>query len=51
MIFSQMVINIGMNVAILPITGLTLPLVSYGGSSLISIFIGLGIIQSIKTRI
>ncbi len=51
MIFSQMIINIGMNIAILPITGLTLPLVSYGGSSLISIFIGLGIIQSIKARI
>jgi len=51
MIFSQMIINIGMNIAILPITGLTLPFVSYGGSSLISIFIGLGIIQSIKTRI
>jgi len=51
MIFSQVIINIGMNIAIVPITGLTLPLVSYGGSSLISIFIGLGIIQSIKTRI
>ena len=51
MIFSQVIINIGMNIAMLPITGLTLPLVSYGGSSLLSIFIGLGIIQSIKTRI
>jgi len=50
MIFVQMVINIGMNMAILPITGLTLPLVSYGGSSLISIFIGIGILQSIKAR-
>lgn len=50
MIFVQMAINIGMNMAILPITGLTLPLVSYGGSSLISIFIGLGILQSIKAR-
>lgn len=51
MIFSQMIINIGMNIAILPITGLTLPLVSYGGSSLFSIFIGLGIIQSIRSKI
>ena len=50
MIFAQMVINIGMNMAILPITGLTLPLVSYGGSSLMSIFIGMGILQSIKAR-
>ncbi len=50
MIFIQVVINIGMNMAILPITGLPLPLVSYGGSSLVSIFIGLGILQSIKAR-
>ena len=50
MIFAQLVINIGMNMAIMPITGLTLPLVSYGGSSLVSIFLGLGILQSIKAR-
>jgi len=50
MIFSQVVINIGMNMAVLPITGLTLPLVSYGGSSLVSIFLGLGILQSIRAR-
>lgn len=50
MIFSQAVVNIGMNVALLPVTGITLPLVSYGGSSLVSIFIALGILQSIKTR-
>ncbi len=50
MIFVQLMINIGMSMAVLPITGLTLPLVSYGGSSLVSIFISLGILQSIKTR-
>ncbi|MBU1071423.1 rod shape-determining protein RodA [Patescibacteria group bacterium] len=50
MIFVQVVINIGMCMAILPVTGLTLPLVSYGGSSLVSIFIALGILQSIKVR-
>lgn len=49
-IFSQLVINIGMNMALLPITGLTLPFISYGGSSLVSIFLGLGILQSIKAR-
>jgi len=50
MLFSQVIINIGMNMAILPITGLTLPFVSYGGSSLVSIFLGLGVLQSIKAR-
>jgi len=50
MLFAQLVINTGMNMAILPITGLTLPLVSYGGSSLMTIFLGLGILQSIKAR-
>jgi len=50
MLFAQIVINVGMNMALLPVTGLTLPLISYGGSSLVSIFLGLGILQSIKTR-
>ena len=44
----QVFIHIGMNLGLLPIIGLSLPLVSYGGSSLIAIFLGLGIIQSIK---
>jgi rod shape determining protein RodA len=44
----QVVVHIGANTGLLPITGLTLPFVSYGGSSLLSLFIGLGIIQSIK---
>ncbi len=48
LIISQVFINIGMNQGILPIVGLPLPLVSYGGSSLVFTFIGLGIIQSIK---
>ena len=50
MILVQVVINIGMSMAILPITGLTLPLVSYGGSSLVSMFLALGILQSINVR-
>lgn len=49
-IFSQFFVNIGMNLGFLPVIGIGLPLVSYGGSSLISIFIALGIIQSLKTR-
>jgi rod shape determining protein RodA len=39
-----------MNVRILPVTGLTLPFVSYGGSSLITLFIAIGIVQSVLMR-
>jgi rod shape determining protein RodA len=49
-IFSQVFIHIGMNLGLLPIIGIPLPLISYGGSGLISTFIGLGILQSIKTH-
>jgi rod shape determining protein RodA len=47
-IFIQVFINIGMNLGIMPITGITLPLVSYGGSSVLSTFIELGLIISIS---
>ena len=43
-------INVGMNLGLLPIIGLSLPFVSYGGSSLIVTYIGLGILLSIKTH-
>ncbi len=49
-LISQIFINIGMNLGLLPIVGISLPLVSYGGSSLIATFIGLGILESIKTH-
>ncbi len=48
LIFTQAFINIGMNLGILPIIGTPLPLVSYGGSNLLFVFIGLGILQSIR---
>ncbi|PIT98333.1 MAG: rod shape-determining protein RodA [Candidatus Andersenbacteria bacterium CG10_big_fil_rev_8_21_14_0_10_54_11] len=41
-------INAGMNMGLLPVTGIPLPLVSYGGSSLVSTFILLGIVQSVR---
>ncbi|HXK31926.1 MAG TPA: FtsW/RodA/SpoVE family cell cycle protein [Candidatus Paceibacterota bacterium] len=47
-LISQIFIHIGMNLGILPIIGISLPLVSYGGSGLITILVSLGIIQSIK---
>ncbi len=49
-LISQIFIHIGMNLGLLPIIGIPLPLVSYGGSGLISTFIGLGILQSIKIK-
>ena len=47
-IFVQSFIHIGMNMGVLPITGITLPFVSYGGSSLVTLLIGVGIVQNIK---
>ena len=44
---SQFLINVGMNLGLLPVTGITLPLVSLGGSSLFSSMICLGILESI----
>ena len=47
MLIFQIVVNIGMNIGLLPITGITLPLISYGGSSLISTLIALGLVASV----
>lgn len=44
----QVFFNIGMNIGILPIVGITLPFVSYGGSSLLTCFIMLGILSAIR---
>ncbi len=49
-ILLQTFINVGVNVGLLPVTGIPLPFVSQGGSSLITLFIGLGILQSILLR-
>ena len=47
-LISQAFIHIGMNLGILPVIGISLPLVSYGGSGLIATFVSFGILQSIK---
>jgi rod shape determining protein RodA len=47
MIFVQTAINLGFNTGLLPVTGLPLPLISYGGSSLMTTLIGLGLVQSV----
>ncbi len=46
----QTIVNIGMNLNLLPVTGLTLPFVSYGGSSLLTLFIGIGLVESVLLR-
>jgi len=50
MILFQLVVNAGMVMGIMPITGIPLPFVTHGGASLVSMAIGLGIIQSINIR-
>jgi rod shape determining protein RodA len=45
---SHIAINIGMNIGLLPVTGITLPFMSYGGSHLITGFIGLGILMGMR---
>jgi cell division protein FtsW (lipid II flippase) len=44
LLFMQMAINIGMNIGLLPIIGITLPFVSYGGSSLVATFLMVGLV-------
>jgi rod shape determining protein RodA len=46
LLFGHMIVNIGMNIGIMPVTGIPLPFMSYGGSHMLGEFIGLGIILS-----
>lgn len=50
LIFFQMAVNIGVNLNVLPVTGLTLPFISYGGSSLISLVLGIGLVESVAAH-
>lgn len=48
--FTQMTINTGMTIGLLPITGITLPFVSYGGSSLLATWLNVGLLVNIGLR-
>jgi rod shape determining protein RodA len=50
MILFQVVVNVGMVIGVMPVTGVPLPFVTYGGSSLISLLFAVGILQSIRLR-
>jgi rod shape determining protein RodA len=50
MLAFQVVVNVGMAISLMPVTGIPLPFISQGGSSLISICLALGVLQSISMR-
>jgi rod shape determining protein RodA len=46
----QSIVNIGMNLGLMPVTGIPLPFVSYGGSSLLTLMLGMGLVESVAMR-
>jgi rod shape determining protein RodA len=50
MLMFQVFVNVGMSIGIMPITGVTLPLMSYGGSSVMTTLLGVGLLQSIYVQ-
>jgi rod shape determining protein RodA len=50
MLMFQILVNVGMTLGVMPVTGVTLPLMSYGGSSVIATFLAIGLLQSIHTQ-
>ncbi|MGB9775430.1 MAG: FtsW/RodA/SpoVE family cell cycle protein [Anaerolineae bacterium] len=49
-IFVPLLINVGMNLGLLPVTGLPLPFISYGGTALVTYMTGLGLVESVVMR-
>ena len=50
MLIAQVVFNVGMCLFVLPVMGLTLPFISHGGSSIITLYAAMGIVSSIKAH-
>ncbi len=50
LIFFQSVVNIGMNLSLMPVTGIPLPFVSYGGSSLMTMLMAIGLAENVALR-
>jgi rod shape determining protein RodA len=50
MLIFQVLVNVGMNLGVMPVTGITLPLMSYGGSSVLVTFMAIGLLQSIHVQ-
>jgi rod shape determining protein RodA len=50
MLAFQLFVNVGMNLGVMPVTGITLPLLSYGGSSVLVTFLALGLLQSVHVQ-
>jgi rod shape determining protein RodA len=50
LIFFQAAVNIAVNLNLVPVTGIPLPFISYGGSGLISLMLGIGLVESVVLR-
>jgi rod shape determining protein RodA len=50
LLFTHVFVNIGMNIRLMPVTGIPLPLLSYGGSSVLCSLIAVGILQNVYLR-
>ena len=49
-ILFQTIVNVGMNMSLIPVTGLPLPFVSYGGNAMLSLMLMIGLVQSVSMR-